>query len=865
VKKIILVLAVIVGLGASAQADTTTSNYALIMPSSGSVNWAGKINYDISVISTMTASKYNPNDFSAASTQTWRGAVGLVNSSMTLTGSNGFIVSQSSITGDHFGNGSHLSNVAAVTATTANNLASGAAGQVPQQTGSGATGFLPAMGDGGIIIGAGTGVIATTGTLTGTANRVTVTRSASGIALSGPQDLGTGSSPTFVTVTAALSGNATTATSATSATTATNLAGGGAGQLPYQSAAGATTFMPSMGAAGIVVGNGSGIAPSTATLTGTSNQVTVTQSATAVTLSLPQSVNSGATPTFTATNFSGTSGITGLGTQAQALNMGTHQINGVTDPTSAQDAATKNYVDTNANTYSFKAAARWATTAALPSNSYNNGAGTITGLSIGALSLDGAVVGVGDRVLVKNEATQSHNGLYSVTQNSTLVVFILTRTTDANTAADFPTGTAVLVDSGTVNADTGWVTTSSVTTLGTDPINWVQYSGPGIVVGDATMNVTNYSTGSITIGVNVIPEAKVTSLVSDLAGKAATGANSDITSMSALARLSAALTVTSTATITGLDANGNSLKLSGGVTGSSASVTYGYTGSTMALSGALTASSATLTASGSNTFTLTLSSGVHLTAGCVTWSDGTQQCSAPASGGTLGGSGTANYSAKFTGASNVGNGNEWETSTGTTHMQPVLFQSSATAGPVTLTSTASYVSVYKNGYTIVASTSPSGQNTTCLYNLSPNYRYRVHWLFTQLGSVGTPKGRMGQSGALDSTAAHYKWHWLYDLSSSAHAFSNSDSEWNNTNNNPVSVNADWSGDADMFPNQSDTTQWTIKGMTHFDADNGGDGFGPAMIGWKYLGSSAPDQMCLYTSAGTFSGKFYIEAMVRGDQ
>jgi len=65
------------------------------------------------------------------------------------------------------------------------------------------------------------------------------------------------------TITGSISGNAATATSATSATTATNLAGGASGNVPYQTGAGATTFLAT-GSDGQVLTLASGV-PSWAT------------------------------------------------------------------------------------------------------------------------------------------------------------------------------------------------------------------------------------------------------------------------------------------------------------------------------------------------------------------------------------------------------------------------------------------------------------------------------------------------------------------------------------------------------------------------------------------------------------------------
>lgn len=63
------------------------------------------------------------------------------------------------------------------------------------------------------------------------------------------------------TITATLSGNAATATSATSATTAINIAGGSAGTIPYQSAAG-TTALLAAGTSGQILQSNGAAAPS---------------------------------------------------------------------------------------------------------------------------------------------------------------------------------------------------------------------------------------------------------------------------------------------------------------------------------------------------------------------------------------------------------------------------------------------------------------------------------------------------------------------------------------------------------------------------------------------------------------------------
>lgn len=161
-----------------------------------------------------------------------------------------------------------------------------------------------------------------------------------------------------------------------------------------------------------------------------------------------------------------------------------NKITSVKDPTAAQDAATKNYVDVAVNGLDWKAAARLATTAALPPNLYSNGASgvgaTLTGLSTGVLSIDGVAVVVGDRVLVKNEAAPANNGIYVVTTIGTSpALYVLTRAADYNQASEIQAGDAVYVVAGTANVDTSWVMTTTTTpfVVGSTGMVWTQFGG----------------------------------------------------------------------------------------------------------------------------------------------------------------------------------------------------------------------------------------------------------------------------------------------------------------------------------------------------------------------------------------------------
>jgi hypothetical protein len=209
------------------------------------------------------------------------------------------------------------------------------------------------------------------------------------------------------------------------------------------------------------------------------------------------------------------------------------RITSLADPSQAQDAATKAYVDSVANGLDVKTSVRAASTAAL-TVSYSNGTSgvgatlTNTG-TFAALNLDSIALSVGERVLIKDQAASLQNGIYVVTTvGSASVAWVLTRATDFDNSpgTEVSPGTFFFVEEGTTQADNGYViSTNSAIIIGTDNIVFSQFSGAGqITAGDGltktgntinavgTANRISISTDAIDISTAYVGQATITTL-----------------------------------------------------------------------------------------------------------------------------------------------------------------------------------------------------------------------------------------------------------------------------------------------------------------------------------------------------------------
>jgi hypothetical protein len=155
-----------------------------------------------------------------------------------------------------------------------------------------------------------------------------------------------------------------------------------------------------------------------------------------------------------------------LAAPAADLSMANRKLTGLAEPTASQDAATKNYVDLAVQGLAPKASVRAASTA------------NIATLS-GPMTLDGVALVAGNRVLVKDQATASQNGIYVVAAGA------WARSADSDVWGELVSA-YVFVESGTVNADMGYLSTVDPGgTLGTTAVTFVQFTGAGQILAGA--------------------------------------------------------------------------------------------------------------------------------------------------------------------------------------------------------------------------------------------------------------------------------------------------------------------------------------------------------------------------------------------
>jgi hypothetical protein len=129
------------------------------------------------------------------------------------------------------------------------------------------------------------------------------------------------------------------------------------------------------------------------------------------------------------------------------------------DPALPLQAATKQYVDNLSIGLDVKESVRAATTSDI----------TLSGLQV----IDGVVLAVGDRILIKSQINAQTNGIYVVSTGA----WVRSTDADGTPASEVTSGMFTFIEEGVANAGSGWVlSTSNPINLGTTPLTFSKFS-----------------------------------------------------------------------------------------------------------------------------------------------------------------------------------------------------------------------------------------------------------------------------------------------------------------------------------------------------------------------------------------------------
>ena len=247
-------------------------------------------------------------------------------------------------------------------------------------------------------------------------------------------------------------------------------------------------------------GGGGGSATSIVPIGGSGAFVSITATRTANTILSGPTTGSDAAPTFRALVADDLLKLNEFTAPDSAVDLNSQKITGLDTCTASTDGANKGYVDSVAQGLDVKDACKVATTAN----------GTLATAFANGETIDGITLATNDRILVKDQSTQTENGIYKVNASGAP-----TRVDDLASGAN-AAGIFTFIEQGTTNADAGFVCSSNTgsAVVGTNNLAFAQFSGAGSITAGTgitkTGNTLSLTTTSTDAELNILDGATLT-------------------------------------------------------------------------------------------------------------------------------------------------------------------------------------------------------------------------------------------------------------------------------------------------------------------------------------------------------------------